>query len=407
MSIQGLKVGIIGGSISGCAAAAALGRAGCDVAVFERSSKGLKDRGSGIGIPGALRATLIERGYLPADFANCEMARRWWQFPDGSEMGRRLWTQATPFFSNNWGNLWGALRGLVPDDVYHEGHRLEGFTETDDSVTAQFANGTERAFDLLIGADGYQSVVRAAMHADATPEYAGYVLWRGNYPEAELKDTGAIRVADGDAAWFTVPFPGGHGVMYMIPNFDGRNVPGHRRVNWAVYAPCPAGQVLDGIESVAPGAVTRAAFEEFQQLLRDHFPPAIRQLIAHSRREDVSIQPIYDSIVDTYVGKRTLLIGDGGTMTRPHTASGATKALEDALALETIASDAQGLPDLLQRYDAERCEVARTLSEIGRRIGQAQVSDTPDWGRMSESDFEDWTRAILAGESLYLFGKKV
>ena len=349
----------------------------------------------------------MKRGYLPKDFPSCEMKSRWWQFPDGSREENRLWTQATPAFANNWGNLWRALRETVSDDIYNEGKMLLEFTVTVNGVTATFQDGEVREFDLLIGADGYNSAVRQRMHSDVKPEYAGYVLWRGNYPEAELADTHLIKAIDKEAAWLTVPFQGGHGVLYMIPNFDGSTKPGQRRVNWAVYAPRPAAQPLNGVESIPPGGVTEAAFAEFQKLLNDHFPPAIRDLLAHTRHEDVSIQPIYDSIVETYVSDRTLLIGDAGTMTRPHTASGATKALEDALALETLAATAADLPDLLKSYDAQRCGQAKTLSQIGRRIGQMQVVETPNWGHMSPKDFENLHSVILSGDKLYLYGEDV
>lgn len=403
MALNGLKVGVIGGSIAGCAAATALTRAGCDVAVFERSAKGLMDRGSGIGIPVPLRAELMDKGYLPQDFPGCEISRRWWQFPDGTPEGRRLWSQTTAAYANNWGNLWTALRKNVPDAIYHEGWKLEDISETEDAVTVRFQDGDTHAFDLLVGADGYNSVVRSKLHPGVVTEHAGYVLWRGNYPEAELNSTQLIDALDAENAWLTVPFPGGHGVAYMIPNFDGGTQKGRRRVNWAVYAPAPAGQQLDGIESVPPGAVTQAAYTEFQVLLTHHFPKAIRHLFGHSPREDISIQPIYDSVVDTYVSSRTLLIGDAGTMTRPHTASGATKALEDALALETITGEVQTPSELLERYDAQRCDLAKTLSRIGRSIGRAQVEETPDWGSMLPADFEEWHKDMLAGDKLYLY----
>lgn len=406
MITEPLKVGVIGGSISGCAVAAALSRSGMDVRVFERSSKGLRDRGSGIAISGPLRADLMERGYLPQDFPTCEMQQRWWQYADGSQAGRNLWTQPTPAFANNWGNLWRALRDLVPDDRYVEGKALQDFVETQSGVSASFADGTVEQFDLLIGADGYKSIVRDRLHPNSTPEYAGYILWRGNYPEAEVKDTSLILAMDRDKAWITVPFPGGHGVLYMIPGFDGQVGPGQRRVNWAIYANCPPAQPLTGIESVPPGGVTDGAFKDLQTLLTTHFPPEVRPLFAHTGQNAVSIQPIYDSVVETYVGKHVLLIGDAGTMTRPHTASGATKALEDALALEKLAAETDTLPELLHRYDALRCGQAKTVSEIGRRIGRAQVTDTPDWAEMTPKDFEDWIAATLAGDTLYLYGEK-
>lgn len=405
MGMNGLKVGIIGGSISGCASAIALHRAGCEVDIFERSSRGLMDRGSGIGVPGPLRAELMEKGYLPSGFTGCEMKPRWWQFPDGTPQGRRIWTQPTAAFANNWGNLWQALRENVPDGDYHEGRRLTNFVETHNGVMAQFDDGIERTFDLLVGADGYHSVVRNKMHPNAQPEYAGYVLWRGNYPESRLSDAHLIDAISQEYAWLTVPFPGGHGVLYMIPGFDGNITRGQRRVNWAIYNRCPKAQQLDGVESIPPGAVTNAAFAELRTLLSERFPPAIRDLILLSQQEEVSIQPIYDSIVDTYVSKSTMLIGDAGTMTRPHTASGATKALEDALALEAVAKDTDTISELLSRYDTLRCGQAKTVSEIGRRIGQAQVIETPDWGNMTSADFESWHNAILAGDNLYLYGK--
>ena len=51
-----LKMGIVGGSISGCAAAAVLSRAGHDAKVYERSVGSLESRGVGITTP----STVIE-----------------------------------------------------------------------------------------------------------------------------------------------------------------------------------------------------------------------------------------------------------------------------------------------------------------------------------------------------------
>ncbi|MCP4382443.1 MAG: NAD(P)-binding protein [Hyphomicrobiales bacterium] len=404
MSVPELNIGIVGGSIAGCATAFALARNGHNVEVFERSAKGLRDRGSGIAIPLPLRDRLIRQSYLPADYANCPMQRRWWQFRDGTETGRRLWTQPTPAAANNWGMLWAALRSRVPDAVYHEDWRLVDFEDTDRGVTAAFANGERRDFDLLVGADGFNSVVRHKLHPESRSAFAGYILWRGNYREQELADTALLAALDEEHAWLTVPFPGGHGVVYVIPDAAGGSRTGRRRINWAIYGPVPEQLSLDGVTSIPPGAVSMPVYAALDRLLKDHFPPRIAALIRQSPRQDVSIQPIFDNVVDTYRGRRALLVGDAGTMTRPHTARGATKALEDVLALEDIAREADTVDDLLDRYDAERCTAARDLSEIGQRIGRAQVLETPDWGRMTPAHFEDWIKATLAGKTLYLFG---
>ena len=60
--IVGSCVGVIGGSIAGCAAAIALRRNGCDVTVFERTASAQECRGTGIAIPQTLNDILKFKG---------------------------------------------------------------------------------------------------------------------------------------------------------------------------------------------------------------------------------------------------------------------------------------------------------------------------------------------------------
>lgn len=406
MRIEGSTVGIIGGSIAGCAAAIALHRAGCNVQVFERSSYALRDRGSGIAIPKPVRDKLIETKYLRPDYANCEINERWWLMPGDEPFGRMMWRQPSPGgVVNNWGVLWRSLREQVDDEIYHDGLELGTFETNRDGARVRFKNGREETFDMLVAADGYHSTIRDTLHPEAHPNYAGYVLWRGNYPESELVDRAILDAAAETDAWFTVPYPGGHGVLYMIPDFGGQTSPGSRRVNWAIYAPEPEALELDGVVSVPPGGVTPEVYSSLDQLLGEHFPSALEALIRHTPREQVSIQPIFDGVVDTYVGDRVLLIGDAGSMTRPHTGAGATKALQDAMALEELAAAHRTWDDLLPAYDAERASAAKTLCDTGQKLGYHQVTHTPDWKSMSEADFEKWSAEMLSGNNSYLFPK--
>jgi len=404
MALQGTKVGIVGGSIAGCAAAVALERAGCEVEVFERSSGELKDRGSGIVIPLPLREQLIEAGYLPPAYPFCELRERWWLLDDGSSAGRTLWEQESHAAANNWGVLWRSLRARVSDECYRDDVALTDLKQVSDGVRAAFTDGSTRTFDVLVGADGYRSAVRGQLHPNSRPEYAGYVLWRGNYAESRLKQREAIDRADGENAWYTVCFEGGHGVVYMIPDFDDGTAIGNRRVKWAIYAPQPAGLEFDEPTSIAPGDLDAATYSHLERLLTQDFPDDQQAIVRASPREEVSIQPIYDEAVDSYVSGRVMLIGDAGTVSRPHTGSGATKALQDALSLERLTHEYDDWDALLTAYDAERVEAGRSLVEMGRRIGRAQVEQTPDWAAMSPGDFEAWTAATLAGEQLYFYG---
>ena len=229
-------------------------------------------------------------------------------------------------------------------------------------------------------------------------------MWRGNFPEHELTDPAPLLELDEASAWLTVCFTGGHGVMYPIPDFgEGSGEPGRRRVNWAIYAPAPADLEITGVMSIPPGAVTPAHYEQLQALLDTSFPTFSRPLFA-SPRSEVSIQPIYDMLVESYVRGRVVLIGDAGTVSRPHTGSGATKAMQDALCIERLGCDHDDWDTLLAAYDEDRVATGRSLVELGRRIGRDQVEQTPPWTTMSPADFEAWTANSLSGEKLYFYG---
>lgn len=405
MAVDGLKVAVVGGSIAGCAAAIALSRAGCRVTVYERSTS-LQDRGSGIAIPVPLRDQLIDAGYIDAGYATCRLHFRRWVIKEGDNpLGRRLWGQVSEGEANNWGNLWRSLRSKVADEIYRAGSAIDECTADDDQVAVRFEDGSTEIFDAVVGADGYRSRVREVIHPDSEPQYAGYVLWRGNYEESRVADRTWLEETADDGSWYTVCFPGGHGVFYMIPGFDDRSDVGHRRVNWAVYAPAPPGRDFSDPGSLAPGSVDDELFAVFDALVEERFPPYHQQLIRHSAPEEISLQPIYDEPISSYVQGRLLLIGDAGTVTRPHTGSGATKALQDALTLERLAREADDWESMAAAYNEERVASGNSLVELGRRIGYAQVENTPDWRSMKPADFVAWTKATLAGDNLYFYGK--
>jgi 2-polyprenyl-6-methoxyphenol hydroxylase-like FAD-dependent oxidoreductase len=405
MAVVGARIAVVGGSIAGCAAAVALRRAGCDVTVYERSSGELKDRGAGIGIPGPLGAELVAAGYLDAAMPVCPTTDRIWMVRDGADRdGRVIWRQPCPVAVNNWGVLWRTLRAGVPDEVYRPGAVIEAVETDSDDARLRFGDGSEERFDLVVGADGYRSVVRGLVAPRPRPSYAGYLAWRGNTEEGRLSDLGPL---EEEGILATLCFPGGHGVFFLIPGFDGRADRGQRRVNWVIYGPAPQGRCFDDPVSMPPGSISGALSAVLDDLVASHFPPWWAKVVRLTDPGFSSVQPIYDHSAPTYVSDRALLIGDAATLTRPHTASGATKALQDALVLQRAFQEHDSLNQALRAYDRARCDAGNELVELGRRLGRAQVEQTPDWHSMTTQDFEAWSKAILAGKHLYLYDNEM
>jgi 2-polyprenyl-6-methoxyphenol hydroxylase-like FAD-dependent oxidoreductase len=381
--MQGGTVAVVGGSIGGCAAALALRRGGArDVTVFERADGRLRDRGVGVTLHEDRFAELEPAGYVPAGTECVALSRRIWTVADGAtEEGRVLATHRFPFRAYTWGSLWAGLRRRVPDSVdYRSGEAVSAVEPDADGVTVRLAGGRRRRFDAVVGADGYRSVVRRALFCDLSPTYAGYLAWRGT------SDVDPGPAVHGDAAC-TVVFPGGHCMLYRVPDPAG----GHR-LNWVLYT-TPPDRLLPDLRqptSLPPGRSTSALTAHLRELVAGHFPPYWAACVLRAPAESTFIQPIYDLEVPHYAVDRLLLVGDAATVARPHTGGGSVKALQDAAALEDAWRSGDSLAQTVSHYDAGRRAVGENMVALGRRLGRAQVERPPHWSDMDASDFDAW-----------------
>lgn len=142
-----------------------------------------------------------------------------------------------------------------------------------------------------------------------------------------------------------------------------------------VYATPPAKMDFTEPLSIPPGEVSSELYHHLDRLLERAFPGDIQAVIRASSPAEVSVQPIYDRRVDSYGNERVLLIGDAGAVCRPHTASGAAKALQDARCLERLGREYTAWDDLFSAYGAERSTAGTALVEMGR------PSDGTKWSR--------------------------
>ena len=148
---------IIGGSLGGLFAGLLLRQAGWEVTVFERSTGDLASRGVGIGTHVEMFDIMRRLGITVDELIGVSFSSRFCFGHDGSVIAR------LPFdkILTSWTLLYRALRRQLPDACYRAGMQLEDIVQQAGGVTAVFADGTKVAGDLLVGADGLHSTVRA------------------------------------------------------------------------------------------------------------------------------------------------------------------------------------------------------------------------------------------------------
>ncbi|MGW1377799.1 FAD-dependent monooxygenase [Streptomyces sp. NPDC002446] len=402
--IEGAEVAVVGGSIAGCAMALAAHRSGAGrVTVHERAAGRLADRGVGLAVHNDRYAELTAAGYMDTAMPWVQLTTRRWYVRDGAApLGRQIAAQPFPFRSYCWGPLWQELRRRLPAHTdFRWGVTVRAVTDAADGARLHLDGdggaGPER-FDLVIGADGYRSVVRTAAFPGIRPRYAGYLAWRGTVPAermAALDFPGLPSSPWAQEDCIYVVFPGGHVIIYRIP--DGR---GGHRANWVLYTTPPAGLALDldTPTSLPPGTLTDALHSHLTYVTEELLPPFWAGLLHLTAPQERFIQPMYDFTAPRYTTGRLLLAGDAATVARPHTAAGAAKALQDAAALEAALRAGPRRPDPLEAYGTARGATGRTMVDLGRRLGRMLVQDTPDWRTLDRSGLEAaWAAADGSG----------
>jgi 2-polyprenyl-6-methoxyphenol hydroxylase-like FAD-dependent oxidoreductase len=240
-------------------------------------------------------------------------------------------------------------------------------------VTASFADGTRARGDLLIGADGIRSTVRAQIMPEVQPAYAGYVAWRGLIPEAalppelhrEIFEHNIVCYPDGDAMT-AYPVPG--------PNNDVR--PGRRAYNWVWYHPVAAEGLADLCTdatgfchgtAIAPASIRQELIDAMRATAQYSLAPQCVRVI------DLTEQPFFQAIFDLEVPRmahgRAAILGDAAFVARPHVGMGVTKAALDAQCLAEALSETDDVAHALARYNARQHVFGARVIARARRIG--------------------------------------
>lgn len=223
------------------------------------------------------------------------------------------------------------LMDVFGEEHLHLGHKVVEVSQSGDQVTATFEDGNTDTGDLLIGADGAHSIVRAYVLGEKTERrYAGYVNWNGLVPASEsLAPTNRWTVFIGEGKRAS-----------MMPISDGR-------FYFFLDEPCEKGQQVAKEDYKDKLKAAFSGWAEPVQALIDQIDPSTT-----NRVEIHDIDPFH-----TWVKGRVALLGDSAHNTTPDIGQGACMALEDAVVLAiALRTNTLGIEDALDRYQKKRSE---------------------------------------------------
>jgi 2-polyprenyl-6-methoxyphenol hydroxylase-like FAD-dependent oxidoreductase len=361
---------IIGGSMSGLLAALCLRRRGWHVDVFERSPAPLTGRGAGIMTHPEMRDALTGLGIDCASNFGVPIAERMVISHAGEIIARRAYAQT----ATSWNRLFELLRAAFGNAHYHLDKDLRHVTQTADRVTAHFADGPTETGDLLVGADGFRSEVRALLLPQSQPLYAGYVAWRGLADERVLAPILPREIFA--SLSFCLP-PGEQFLGYPVAGPGNDLRAGHLSWNMVWYRPADPATELPRLLtdegghvhalSIPPPFIARRVIAEMRQAADRLLPAVLSNAVG--RIEQPFLQPIYDQESPRLAFGRAALIGDAAFVVRPHVGAGVAKAVADAAALAAALDEHTDVAAALRAFEGQRIGEGRKFVAQARRLG--------------------------------------
>ncbi len=362
---------IMGGSIGGLTAALVLRDNGWEVDVFERSSALLESRGAGIiSHPITLRYATEFAGYGLDDLS---IKPVWCRYVD--DQGKIVSERSCHFRVNSYGTLYRALLHAFGMERMHLGRSVVRFREEGSKVKVFLSDNDIKMTDLLVCADGINSTARRLMVPDASPEYAGYVAWRGTVGEENLGGATFKALQESITYHLTAD---GHLVAYPILARDRLTGKGKLLINWLWYVNVPEGDALDDLLTDRGGVLrdTSLAYKTLQekhvarlrQNARKTLPPLFTELVLST--QEPFIQAVFDGLIPTMAFGRVGIMGDAAFAARPHCGAGTAKAAEDAWQLgNALAQTNDDVSIALQNWQERQLQCGTQLVARAREIG--------------------------------------
>jgi 2-polyprenyl-6-methoxyphenol hydroxylase-like FAD-dependent oxidoreductase len=367
---------IVGGGSAGLSSAIALRRLGIDAEVIELKPD-WAILGSGVTMMGATLRALGELGL--AD--ECvERGAGGFEVGIYDEAGTELQVVPLPSIA---GSERPAIAGIMRPELHgmllkaaektgasiRLGATVTSLAQHSDRVEVTLSDGSERPYDLVIGADGLHSRIRSMIFEHPLePSWTGQMVWRA-----------------------IVERPADYANLAM---FYGK-------------------RTKAGINAVSKTqAYLFLADNEFRTELppREQWPAILREALAEytgpiaAIRETITDPAVIDwrglqglLLPEPWYNDRVVLIGDAVHASTPQLAMGAGLAIEDSLVLAELLGSSSSVADALEAFTARRYERCRMVVENSLQLGKwEQHPEDPnaDPGGLSERSWAELAAPI-------------
>lgn len=341
------RIAVVGGGLAGLAVAGFLQRDGFAVTVYEQTEAFSR---IGAGIILSANASRVLQGLGVGDALHAHgiqpdayVSRAW---DSGETMFELRVTDdfnaryGAPYLNIHRADLHVLLQQPLAPNTIRFGHHLTGLGPSGEGVRLSFQNGASAEADIVLGADGIRSRVRAAMLGPDEPRFFGRVAPRAVFPASRIPPP-AMRDC---TKWWGEDR---HILTYFMTA---------RRDEVYAMGTVPA-ESWDMERTVMPG--TRddflAAFAHFHHDLTRILEVA----------ENVTIWPLLDRARDDRWSESPVaLMGDACHAMRPYMAAGGAMALEDAAILARCIVKFDDPARAFSAYEATRIDRVARVQEI-------------------------------------------
>jgi 5-methylphenazine-1-carboxylate 1-monooxygenase len=369
---------VVGAGIGGLTAALELHARGIETLVFE-SVREIRALGVGINLLPHGTRELIGLGLGEMLAANAIETRalkylsRYGQEimedPRGRAAGFR-WPQYSIHRGALQMILLQAVRERLGPDAIRTGHHLTAFEQDESAVDAVFADkstGARRGSvrgDLLIGADGMHSTVRARLYpGEGPPSFSGMMMWRGIVESEPFLDGRTMIIAGN---WNQ------EAVVYPVSREAAQR--GRSLINWVAVLR------IGGEQPRREDWSRQGRLEDFLPRFANWKFGFIDLPALFRTTQSILEYPIVDrDPLDRWSFGRVTLLGDAAHPMYPNGSNGAAQGILDAETLAAALGEAgDDVPAALVRYEAARRPATAAVVLSNRQFGPERVLQVVD-----------------------------